>query len=303
MSIYIPWLVDAARLTGYPVTEVGGWRTRGHGGMRVLEGVVCHHTAGPKTGNMPSLGVITNGRAGLAGPLANYGLARDGGVFVVAAGCAWHAGASAWAGFFDLNDEFLGIEAEDDGDGLWTQEQLDSYPRLVASILFFCRRGADHCTAHKECCIPKGRKPDPAGINMIDFRNRVAFLLQDPTHRIPRFSNPTPIIPVKKKDHSMQDIVVPPGKGDIRIICPVGDASAIVAKAFLSAVVAGPSKGTARCWAQTDAVGVDDWSWVINCPNRLSDRPWRELRNKTTQVSIQYDFPEGGTFCIETVSK
>ena len=65
--VMIPWLVDAARLTGYPVTEVGGWQGRGHGGMRVLEGVVCHHTAGPKTGNMPSLGVITNGRAGLAG--------------------------------------------------------------------------------------------------------------------------------------------------------------------------------------------------------------------------------------------
>jgi hypothetical protein len=137
---------------------------------------------------------------------------------------------------------------------------------------------------------------------MVEFRNRVAFLLGDPTHRIPRFSNPAPI--VKKKDHDMQDIVVPPGKGDIRIVCPVGDASAVVAKAFLSAVVTGPTKsGTARCWAQTDAVGIDDWSWTIHVDKNLSQRPWRELRNKTTQISIQYDFPEGGTFCIETVSK
>jgi hypothetical protein len=249
---------------------------------------------------MPSLGVVTNGRAGLAGPLCNYGLGRSGTVYVVAAGCAWHAGASSWAGFNDLNDEFLGIEAEDDGDGIWTPEQLDSYPRLVASILFFCRRGADRCTAHKECCVPKGRKPDPAGINMVDFRNRVAWLLGDPTKRIPRFSNPAP---VKKKDSEMQDIIVPAGKGNIRIICPVGDASAITAKAYLSAVVVGPNKGSVRCWAQTDATGIEDWSWVINCPSGRSERPWRELKNKTTQVNVTYDFPEGGTFCIETVSK
>jgi N-acetylmuramoyl-L-alanine amidase len=300
---YITWLADAGRLTGYPVVEVGGWRTRGHGGMRVAEGVVCHHTAGPKLGNMPSLGVITNGRAGLAGPLANYGLARDGSIFVVAAGCAWHAGASTWAGFYDLNDEFFGIEAEDDGDGRWTPEQLDCYPRLVASILFFSRRGAERTTAHRECCIPKGRKPDPAGIDMSFLRNRVAFLLQDPTHRIPRFSNPQPIIPVKKKDNSMQDIIVPSGKGTMRLVCPVGSASAITAKAFLSAVVVGPTKGTARCWAQSDAGGIEDWSWTINCPSGRSERPWRELKDKTTQVNVEYDFPEGGTFCLETVSK
>lgn len=301
MSVYIPWLVDAAKLTGYPVVEVGGWRARGHGGMRVLEGVVCHHTAGPKVGNMPSLGVITNGRAGLAGPLANYGLGRDGTIYVVAAGCAWHAGASAWAGFYDLNDEFLGIEAEDDGDGQWTPAQFDCYPRLVASILFYCRRTGERATGHKECCLPKGRKPDPAGIDMVALRNRADFLLHDPLQRIPRFSNPP--TPAKKKDHGMQDIVVPPGKGNIRLICPVGDVSAITAKAFLSAVVIGPTKGTAKCFAQSDSGGLVDWSWAINVINGRSERPWRELPNKTTQVNVQYDFPEGGTFCIETVAK
>ena len=303
MSVYIPWLVDAAKLTGYPVVEVNGWRGRGHGGMRALEGVVCHHTAGPKTGNMPSLGVITNGRAGLAGPLANYGLARDGTAFVVAAGCAWHAGASAWAGFYDLNDEFLGIEAEDDGDGIWTAEQNDSYPRLVASILYYCHRGAERATAHKECCVPHGRKPDPAGINMSDFRNRVAWLLGDPLKRIPRFSNPGPITPVKKKDNSMQDIIVPAGKGSLRLVCPTGEASISIARAFLSAVVQGPAKGTAHCYAQSDAGGIDDWAWTINVIEGRSERPWRELKSKTTQINVQYDFPQGGTLCLETVSK
>lgn len=300
MTFFIPWLVDAARLTGYPVVEVPGWKGRGHGGMRVTEGVVCHHTAGPKVGNMPSLGVITNGRAGLAGPLANYGLARDGTVYVVAAGCAWHAGASSWAGFNDLNDEFVGIEAEDDGDGKWTPEQHDSYPRLVASILFYCRRGSERTCGHKECCLPKGRKPDPGGVNMIDFRNRVNWLLGDPLKRIPRFSNPP--APTKKKDHGMQDIIIPRGKGEIRLIVPVGDASKTTAKAFLSAVVTGV-KGTARCFAQSDSGGIADWSWTINMVSGRSERPWRELPNNTTQVNVQYDFPGGGTFCIETMAK
>lgn len=302
MTAYIPWLTDAARLTGYPVVEVGGWRGRGHGGMRVTEGAVCHHTAGPRVGNMPSLGVITNGRAGLAGPLANYGLARDGTVYVVAAGCAWHAGASQWAGFYDLNDEFLGIEAEDDGDGTWTHKQNDCYPRLVASILYYCNRRSERATAHRECCLPRGRKPDPAGINMEVLRNRVAWLLGDPTKRIPLFSNPSTIVP-KKKDHSMQDVFIDRGKGNIRLIVPVGDASQITAKAYLSAVVIGPTRGTARCYAQSDSGGLADWSWEINIVNGRSERPWRELPNKTTQVNIQYDFPEGGTFCIEAIAK
>jgi N-acetylmuramoyl-L-alanine amidase len=301
MTFFIPWLVDAARLTGYPVVEVAGWRGRGHGGMRVSEGVVCHHTAGPKVGNMPSLGVITNGRAGLAGPLANYGLARDGTVYVVAAGCAWHAGASAWAGFHDLNDEFVGIEAEDDGDGKWTDEQWDSYPRLVAAILFYCRRGSERTTGHKECCLPHGRKPDPGGVDMVAFRNRVNWLLGDPLKRIPRFSNPP--TPTKKKDNEVQDIIVDAGKGSVRLICPVGGASSIISHAYLSAVVNGPAKGSARCFAQSDRGGIADWTWTINVHEGRSERPWRELPDGTTQINVQYDFPEGGTLCLETVAK
>jgi hypothetical protein len=37
--------------------------------------------------------------------------------------------------------------------------------------------------------------------------------------------------------------------------------------------------------------------------NGRSERPWRELPNNTTQVNVQYDFPGGGTFCIETMAK
>lgn len=167
MGIYVGWLLDAARATGYPVVEVAGWRTRGHGGMRVVEGVVGHHTATPATapGDYPSLGIVTNGRSDLAGPLANYGLGRSGTIYVIAAGAAYHAGASRWAGYVDVNDELLGIEAESPGHGEWTAAQLDCYPKLVASILRYMSRGPDRYAGHKDVCVPVGRKTDPIGID------------------------------------------------------------------------------------------------------------------------------------------
>jgi hypothetical protein len=187
MAIYVPWLTDAARLTGYPVVEVAGWRTRGHGGMRVVEGVVAHHTADGPRGDYPSLNIVRDGRPDLRGPLSAYGLGRSGTIFVIAAGQSWHAGASAWAGYTDLNDEFLGIEAESVGNrDDWTAAQRDAYPRLAAAVLHFMRRGADRVAGHKEVCLPKGRKIDPAYWDMNAFRNRVAWMLEEPRNRIPR---------------------------------------------------------------------------------------------------------------------
>ncbi len=190
MSFYVQWLVDAARSTGYPVVEVAGWRTRGHGGMRVVEGVVGHHTATAASapGDYPSLGIVTNGRSDLAGPLCNLGLGRSGTIYVVAAGAAYHAGASRWAGFTDLNDEFLGIEAESAGTGSWTSQQLDAYPKLVAALLRYMSRGTDRYAGHKDVCLPTGRKIDPVGIDTVWLRNRAAAITPggaSPTHPEP----------------------------------------------------------------------------------------------------------------------
>jgi len=174
--LYVPWLVDAARSSGYPVVEVPGWQTRGHGGMRVVEGVVGHHTATSDSapGDYPSLDLVTNGRADLAGPLCNLGLGRSGTVYVVAAGCAYHAGASRWLGFLDVNDEFLGIEAESAGTGGWTDAQLDAYPKLVAALLRYMSRGLERYAGHKDVCLPVGRKIDPVGIDTAWLRERAA---------------------------------------------------------------------------------------------------------------------------------
>ena len=59
----------------------GMLRTLAEGTIR---GVICHHTAGPLAGNAPSLGIVTNGRPDLSGPLAQLCLGRDGTFFLVA---------------------------------------------------------------------------------------------------------------------------------------------------------------------------------------------------------------------------
>src|SRR5215475_8543429 len=89
-----------------------GWETRGRGEMGTVKGVMCHHTSGAPTGNMPSLGVVTNGRSDLPGPLAQLCLGRDGTFFVVAAGRCNHAGLGNWQGLTSGNSYLIGIEAE-----------------------------------------------------------------------------------------------------------------------------------------------------------------------------------------------
>lgn len=160
------WLADAARTSGYPVIEAAGWGTRGHGPMQVVEGVVGHHTGTPARlpGDYPSLRVVRDGRAGLPGPLAHLGLGRSGTIYVIAAGRCYHAGASRHAGFDDLNSRYIGIEAENDGGGEWTEEQLDCYPKLVAALLRYMDRDVDRYASHRTVAVPAGRKPDPAKI-------------------------------------------------------------------------------------------------------------------------------------------
>jgi hypothetical protein len=75
---YLTQLADVARRTGYPVTEVKGWEDRGHGPQPSVQGIVCHHTAGPAAGgDYPSLAVVRSGRPGLDGPLSKFGLGRS----------------------------------------------------------------------------------------------------------------------------------------------------------------------------------------------------------------------------------
>lgn len=186
MGIFIPWLVDAARMaiagTGKQVIVCAGWETRGHGGLRVVEAVIGHHTGTPDSvaGDYPSLPVVRDGRSDLAGPLSNFGLARSGNPYVIAAGCCWHAGASAYAGFVDLNDEAIGIEAESAGAGGWTAGQLLMYPRLVGACLHYMNRSAGRYASHRTVALPAGRKSDPYGLSDDWMRTQVTTWMNNP---------------------------------------------------------------------------------------------------------------------------
>jgi hypothetical protein len=178
MAFSLSWLPEVLENAGLKVAEQPGWLTRGRGDIGTIKGVICHHTAGPATGNMPSLGIVTNGREGLPGPLSQLCLGRDGTYFVVAAGRANHAGPGEWRGVTTGNSNFIGIEAENRGrpGDAWPEVQMDAYRRGVAAILAKVGIDADMCCGHKEYAKPVGRKPDPL-FDMDEFRADVAAIM------------------------------------------------------------------------------------------------------------------------------
>ena len=166
-------LERAVKRAGVKYKKVSGWASRGHGSMGSIRGIVAHHTAGPKSGNSPSLNVVAYGRAGLSGPLAQLFLARDGTVYLVAAGVSYHAGRVNNSNF--TNSHALGIEAENTGlsnDSPWPAHQVDAYAKLCKALCDEFGLSTSRVRGHKEVCSPRGRKIDPT-LNMSQFRAKV----------------------------------------------------------------------------------------------------------------------------------
>lgn len=180
MSYSLIWLPEVLQQAGLKVAKVEGWEDRGRGEMGQVFGVICHHTAGPRHGNMPSLRTITKGRSNLPGPLAQLGLGRDGTYYVVAAGRCNHAGRGSWQDHPNGNSNFIGIEAENTGlsnDLPWPAVQMDAYHRGVAAILTHAQRSYVNCCGHKEYALPHGRKSDPS-FDMRPFRLAVQAIME-----------------------------------------------------------------------------------------------------------------------------
>lgn len=168
------WLADV--LSDLNPTELAGWQTAGRpGGFGPVLGILCHHTAGPLTGNAPSLSTVVNGRPDLPGPLAHLHLARDGTFTIVAAGRCNHAGMGEWQGISSGNTDFIGIEAENAGtpDDPWPDVQMEAYAKGCAAILNHIGADVIMCAGHKEYALPPGRKIDPS-FDMVSFRQKVS---------------------------------------------------------------------------------------------------------------------------------
>jgi N-acetyl-anhydromuramyl-L-alanine amidase AmpD len=182
VAFSLTWLPQVLLAAGLKVAEQPGWQDRGRGDVGPTKGVICHHTAGPPTGNMPSLGTVINGRSDLPGPLAQLCLGRDGTFYVVAAGRCNHAGVGNWQGLTSGNTNFIGIEAENTGyvsgpkAEPWPAVQMDAYRRGVAAILKKIRANPIMCCGHKEYALPPGRKDDPT-FDMHDFRSQVSMIM------------------------------------------------------------------------------------------------------------------------------
>lgn len=176
MAFALTWLPGVLLEAGLKVAEVDGWQSRGRTEMGKVLGVIIHHTAGPRDGNMPSLKTLVNGRSDLAGPLAQLGLGRDGTWYVIAAGRANHAGEGIWNGVRTGNSNFIGIECENSGEhtDTWPDVQMLALRQGVAALMKHAGRPADWCCGHRE--YAPTRKPDPRW-DVKAFRDEVAALM------------------------------------------------------------------------------------------------------------------------------
>lgn len=182
MTHSLTWLPQVLREAGLEVVEYPGWQTRGHGDIGKVQGILCHHTGGPLTGDLPDLEILVKGRPDLTGPLCNLGLSRSGKFHMIAAGKAWHAGAGDWHGITDGNSHFIGIEAENTGEtsgpraDKWPAVQMDAFARGCAAILKHINADVIMAVGHKEYALPKGRKSDPS-FDMVAFRANVVKIM------------------------------------------------------------------------------------------------------------------------------
>lgn len=187
----LTWLPDVLRDAGLSVEVEPGWETRGADTMDP-HGIIAHHTASsPKQSNRSVYDLLVRGRVGpldnpkVPGPLCHLALSRAGTWHVIAAGKANHAGAGEWRGFA-RSTSMIGIEALNHGNWVpfptrepWPQVQLESYAEGCAALLRHLRAPVEMLCAHREWALPPGRKPDPSGIDMHDFRGRVALLMRE----------------------------------------------------------------------------------------------------------------------------
>jgi N-acetylmuramoyl-L-alanine amidase len=217
--VYLNDLATVIRASGMNVVEVAGWQSRNHGSLADVKSIICHHTAGSATGNYPSLNVVTNGRTDLRGPLAQLGLGRDGTVYVISNGVAWHAGAtindSVWG-----NSHSIGIEAENTGTQPWPDVQVNAYAKLIAVLCKHYGLGIDRVKGHKEICYPAGRKIDPAGLpgDMNGLRGRVQAFLSGGTTTTGKLLNGDSHMKLRAEQNQRTESIALPPDANVKLI-------------------------------------------------------------------------------------
>lgn len=168
-------LIRELRNHGVIVKKVKGWKTRGHPGTFDPRAHCNHHTGSNRdSGPAPALGIVTFGRSDLPGPLSNFVTARNGVLYIVAAGRCYHAGyGGPWHGIpKDSGNSYMtSNEIENDGRGEpYSEKQMRIVAILDACLLKKMKRTVFMDGSHKEWA--PDRKIDPT-FDMNKHRARV----------------------------------------------------------------------------------------------------------------------------------
>lgn len=160
-------LPDALREFDLEPVEVAGWQIRGFEFAQAPLITLRHWTAGGRIGRAPSLGICTNGRSDLPGPLCQVLQERTGGtgfdrVYVIASGRANHAGVGAWGGVTSGNQRGTGNEIEWSGPGeAFPGNREETSERIAAALLSLGQsQDGQYFCEHREYALPAGRKVD-----------------------------------------------------------------------------------------------------------------------------------------------
>lgn len=168
--------VELFRSFGVPVTFEPGWDTRGNGQSSAYQGGVLHHTAGSYAATCP--GILIHGRSDLSGPLCNYAGLSGGGIHVVAAHPANHAGASGGpsVGPFPVTGLFnklvMGLEICYPGSSPMTDAQYRT-ARVFVKVMEIMFGSVERARAHRETSVEGKWDPGWAPgqtINMAELR-------------------------------------------------------------------------------------------------------------------------------------
>ncbi len=193
---------------GLGVVEHGNWRTHNrntHGNWGPVNGVMIHHT-GPYASEKDMVELCRTGYQDLPGPLCQGVIDRSGTVHLVGYGRCNHAGMGDTDVLLaviaekatlprdneadtDGNRHFYGFECINTGSQRWPAAQLDAMARAAAAICHVHGWNEHSVIGHKEW---QPGKPDPGGIDMDDFRARVARHLKGGGDKPKPHPKPTP---------------------------------------------------------------------------------------------------------------
>lgn len=172
--------VELFRGMGVPVTFEPGWDTRGNGQSSAYQGGILHHTGGSYAATCP--GILIHGRSDLSGPLCNFAGLTNGGIHVVAAHPANHAGASGGpnAAPFPITTLFnklvMGLEICYPGSQPMTNEQYRT-AKVFAKVMQIMYGSIERARAHRETSVEGKWDPGFAPgqtINMAELRAAAA---------------------------------------------------------------------------------------------------------------------------------